>query len=269
MSLRALLFDVDGTLADTEKLGHRPAYNKAFKELGLSWSWGPKLYRRLLRQPGGRERLHHYLHRYDPELGEHAEPVRKDSAAWVNDVHKTKSRHFRSLLKRGRVPLRPGVARLMHEALDQELRLAIVTNASRATLEPVLQHSLGKELRDQVEVIVCGEDVAHKKPAPDLYLRALDALQLPASDCVALEDSAMGLRAATAAGLATVITVNDNTAHEDFSAAMMVVDALGEPEQAASVLQGDPLPRACVDIAQIRDSLQRWWARPSSELPTL
>src|SRR5690349_1556269 len=98
MTLRAVLFDLDGTLADTERLGHRPAYNRAFKKLGLSFRWGPKLYKRLLRQPGGKERLTHYLRRYRPDLGEHAPTVAADEAAWVKDVHALKSRYFRRLV---------------------------------------------------------------------------------------------------------------------------------------------------------------------------
>lgn len=255
MSLAALLFDVDGTLADTEKLGHRPAYNKAFKELGLSWSWGPKLYRRLLRQPGGRERLDHYLHRYEPELGEHAEPVARDRAAWVADVHKTKSRHFQRLLKQGKVPLRPGIARLMREADAAGIRIAIVTNASRATLEPVLKHSLGEALRSHVELVVCSEEVARKKPAPDLYQYAMERMGLNAQQCVALEDSAMGLAAAHAAGIATVITVNENTAGEDFSKAALVVDSLGEAEHPSTVVQGAALQADYVSLADLQQLL--------------
>ena len=116
MSLRALLFDLDGTLADTERLGHRPAYNRAFKELGLPFRWGPKLYRKLLRHTGGRERLLHYLERYAPDLGDQRQAAESDPRGWARAVHALNSRYFRRLVRRGRVPLRPGVARLMTEA---------------------------------------------------------------------------------------------------------------------------------------------------------
>jgi len=239
MTLRALLFDLDGTLADTERLGHRPAYNRAFRKLGLPFRWGPKLYRKLLRQPGGQERLLHYLERYQPELGEHQPAADSDPKGWAKTVHALKSRYFRRLVRRGRVPLRPGVARLMAEARVEGLRLAIVTSASRATLRPILRHSLGAELVQQVDVLVCGEDVAHKKPAPDLYLLALARLDLAPRQCVAIEDSEMGLAAAAAAGVATVVTPNDNTLHEDFAHAQLVLDNLGEPDAPSTVLHGN------------------------------
>lgn len=251
MSLQALLFDLDGTLADTERLGHRPAYNRAFKKLGLQFRWGPKLYRKLLKQPGGQERLLHYLKRYQPELGEHQAAAEADPHAWTASVHDLKSRYFRRLVRRGRVPLRPGVARLMQEARTAGLRLAIVTSASRATLKPVLRHSLGPALLQQVELLVCGEDVENRKPAPDLYQLALARLGLAPHQCLAIEDSAMGLAAATAAGVPTIITTNDNTAHEEFDAALLVLDTLGEPGAPATVLHGT-LDAECATVDALR-----------------
>jgi len=251
MTLRALLFDLDGTLADTERLGHRPAYNRAFRKLGLPFRWGPKLYRKLLRKTGGQERLLHYLERYQPELGEHQAAVATDPEAWTQAVHDLKSRYFRRLVRGGRVPLRPGVARLMSEARAGGLRLGIVTSASRATLKPILRHSLGAELVEQFDVRVCGEDVEHKKPAPDLYLLALARLDLSARECVAIEDSELGVAAAAAAGIATVVTTNANTAHEDFDRAQLVVDTLGELDAPSTVLHGR-LDAPCVTLTALR-----------------
>lgn len=255
MSLRALLFDVDGTIADTECLGHRPAYNQAFKELGLPWRWGPKLYRRLLKQPGGRERVSHYLDSYSPELGERADDGRENPDNLVGDIHKAKSRHFSRLVKRGRVPLRPGIARLMREAAAAQIKLAIVSNASRATLEPVLEHSVGSELRGLLSLVISGEEVSAKKPAPDLYLRAAECLGVRPGECLAIEDSAMGLAAAVAAGIATVITVNQNTREEDFSGADLVVESLGEPGEPTAVITGPAVAGDCVALADLRDLL--------------
>ncbi len=261
MTLRALLFDLDGTLADTERLGHRPAYNRAFRKLGLPFRWGPKLYRKLLRQPGGQERLLHYLERYQPDLGEHQLAAETDPRAWAKAVHALKSRYFRRLVRRGRVPLRPGVARLMAEAKAEGLRLAIVTSASRATLKPILRHSLGAELVRQFDVLVCGRDVAHKKPAPDLYLLALARLDLAPRQCVAIEDSEMGVAAAVAAGIATVVTTNDNTIHEDFGHAQLVLDTLGEPDAPCTVLHGR-LDRAFVTVKALRRLLEQKASAP-------
>ncbi len=238
MALQALLFDLDGTLADTERLGHRPAYNRAFRKLGLPFRWGPKLYRRLLKKPGGQERLLHYLDRYQPELGEQAPVAEVDPRAWARSVHRLKSRYFRSMLRHGKIPLRPGVARLLREARKAGLRIAIVTSASRATLDPVLEHSLGTDLVREIELVICGDEVEHKKPAPDLYLQALARMDLAANNCVAIEDSELGLASATTAGIRTVITTNHDTAHQEFSRASLVLDNLGEPDQPSRVLQG-------------------------------
>lgn len=251
MTLRALLLDVDGTVADTETHGHRPAYNRAFRRLGLNFRWGPKLYRRLLQLPGGRERLHYYLQHYHPDLGEHDELAHNDPEQWVALVHETKSRYFRRFLRKGEVPLRPGVARLIREAQAAGIRVALVTNASRASLRPILRYGLGEELSSRIELIVSSEHVKHKKPAPDPYLFALTRLGLQPHECVAVEDSAMGLRAATAAHIPTVITVNDNTSGEDFSAALLVLDNLGEPDAPAAVIRGR-LQGACLHLSDLQ-----------------
>lgn len=237
-SLRAILFDVDGTLADTEALGHRPAYNRAFRELGLNFRWGPKLYRKLLKQPGGRERLKYFFLQYQPPLGEHEAEVSADLDAWVNRVHELKSHYFRRYMRRGRVPLRAGIARIMREAHAAGVKLAIVTNASRKTLEPVLKYSMGPELAAEVAVIASGEEVKHKKPAPDLYQLAMQRLGIQPRQCVALEDSEMGLEAAAAAGIPAVVTVNSDTREQDFTEAALVVSSLGEPGAPARVIKG-------------------------------
>lgn len=252
MSLKAILFDVDGTLADTESLGHRPAYNRAFRKLGLQFRWGPKLYRKLLRLPGGRERLRHYLQRYRPELGTHGSAVEQDMDAWVADVHSLKSKYFRSYMRRGRVPLRPGIARLMREAHADGIRLAIVTNASRKTLEPVLRFSMGPELASIIEVIASGEEVRHKKPSPDVYQLALGRLGVAANECVALEDSEMGLNAAKAAGIPAVVTVNDDTREQNFEDAALVVTSLGEPGAPARALVGQLSPVPWVTLPTLK-----------------
>lgn len=257
MGLQALLFDVDGTLADTEPQGHLPAYNEAFRELGLNWRWSPDLYRELLLLPGGKERIIEYLREYDPALGAHRGEIERDAKAWVEHVHKIKSRYFRRLVSTGKVTLRPGVRRLITEADQAGLRLAIVTNASRSSLEPFLEYTLGKELCERVDFIISGEQVAHKKPAPDLYRLALLKLGVSATECIALEDSSMGLIAATSAGIPTLITVNDDTRHHVFEDAILVVDKLGEPDDPFRVLQGEPGTDRCVTLRLLQELLLR------------
>jgi HAD superfamily hydrolase (TIGR01509 family) len=238
MTLRALLFDVDGTLADTESLGHRPAYNRAFRELKLPFRWGPKLYRKLLQQPGGRERIRHFLTRYSSKLGAEKADIVADLDGFVARIHDLKSHYFRRYMSHGRVPLRAGIARLMREAHDAGVLIAIVTNASRKTLLPVLRYSMGPELAAEVAVIASGEEVANKKPAPDLYRLAMQRLGVTPRDCVALEDSEMGLQAATAAGVCAVVTVNSDTEAQDFRRAALVVSSLGEPGAPGRVIRG-------------------------------
>lgn len=251
VTLRAVLFDVDGTLADTEALGHRPAYNKAFRELGLPFRWGPKLYRKLLCQPGGRERLKHFFQNYESECGERAGEIRTDLDGWVARVHDLKSHHFRRYMRKGRVPLRAGIARLMREARLAGRELAIVTNASRKTLLPVLKYSMGPELAAEVAVIASGEEVARKKPAPDLYRLALQRLGIAPHECVALEDSEMGLAAAHAAGVAAIVTANADTLGQDFEAAALVVSSLGEPGAPTRVLKGQLSGPGWITIATL------------------
>lgn len=238
MTLKALLFDVDGTLADTEPHGHLPAYNRAFKDLGLDWTWSKRLYRNLLLQPGGRERIDYYLNEHSPNLGEHKERIEKDRSGWIESLHALKSKYFKRRLAAGRVPLRPGVQRLMAEAVSRDIKLALVTNASRSSLDAFLDHSLGEDLRNRIEVIVQSAEVARKKPAPDLYLVACERLGLAPADCLALEDSRIGLEAACAAGVPAVVTVNADTRHQDFSEALLVVNKLGEPDACCKRLGG-------------------------------
>ncbi len=248
--LRALLFDMDGTLAETESLAHRVAYNLMFRELGLDIEWTPELYRELLRAPGGgRERLIHFRNHYRPALGAHADT---DPLEWARIVHAGKSRHFRRLLREGRLPLRAGVKRLFVEAVSAGINVCIVTNASHKTVAPVLRYALGERLEHCLEFVVGGENVQRKKPHPDSYLLALDKLRLYPHDCIAVEDSASGLKAAVAAGLTTLVVQNEDTAGEDFSAAVLVVDSLGEPNKPAPRVIRGRLDEPCVTIETLR-----------------
>lgn len=255
--LRAICFDLDGTLADTERLGHRPAYNKAFKAAGLSWRWTPKFYRKLLRQPGGgRDRLRYYLDNYNPKIADSATVVADDPEALIHDLHSRKSEYFDRLVRDGSVPLRPGVARLFREASAAGIRLAIVSNASRATVAPILAHSIGREITDTLSVILCGDEGIAKKPAPDLYREALRRMDVSPAEAVAVEDSSLGLRAAVGAGLATVVTLNANTEDEDFSGADLIVDCLGDDDCPVSQARPALLDGKQVTLDDLR-ALQR------------
>jgi len=234
VKLEAAIFDVDGTLADTERDGHRPAFNAAFREAGLSWDWGVELYGELLAITGGKERIRHYMEKYCP-----AELNRSGLDDWIAGLHKTKTRHFVALLERGEIPLRPGVARLLQELRAAHIKVAIATTTTPENVTALLKSTLGKDSPDWFEVIGAGDIVPAKKPAPDIYLWVLKQLGLTAQQCVALEDSENGLKSALGAGIATIITIGDYTRSHDFTGAAVVLSDLGEPEQPFSVLAGN------------------------------
>ena len=249
MELQALLFDVDGTLADTEE-AHRMAFNAAFKEFGYDWEWDRAMYKTLLRTTGGKERLKDY---WDNEIG-FVPPEDKDELA--KKIHKRKTAFYGEMMLSGQVPLRPGVARLIKEAQEAGLRLAIATTTTPANVETLFAGTIGKEVLDQFEVMGAGDVVPAKKPAPDIYTYVLDELGLPAEACLALEDSSNGIRSATAAGLKSVITVSFYTSDEKFPGAAAILSNFGEPDAPFEVLEGDAYGKTCVDI----DLLKRWHA---------
>ncbi|MDR4516324.1 MAG: HAD family hydrolase [Nitrosomonas sp.] len=224
--LKAVLFDVDGTLADTEQDGHRPAFNAAFKDFDLSWDWDIPLYGELLQVTGGKERIRFYIEKYMPE-----ELNRNNLDEWIADLHKTKTRHFKRLMEQGDIPLRPGVKRLIHELRDNNIKIAIATTTTPENVSYLLQSTLGNNGIELFDVIGAGDIVPQKKPAPDIYFWVLDQLKLEPAQCIAIEDSDNGLRAACSAGLPTLVTVNDYTCQQNFDGAVAVLTDLGEPDQ--------------------------------------
>ena len=247
MSLQALLFDVDGTLADTERDGHRPAFNLAFREAGLDWDWDVDLYGKLLAVTGGKERMRYYVDHFRPDYSRPADFVEQVAA-----LHRAKTRHYTELAARGGIPLRPGVRRLLSEARAQGLRLAIATTTTPENVTVLLEHSLGPGTQEWFEVIAAGDIVPKKKPGPDIYFYAMEKMGLPPEHCLAFEDSENGLRASRGAGLKTVVTVNDYTLDHDFSGAAVVLSDLGDPGAPCTRLAGPELGQSFVDVEALR-----------------
>lgn len=234
MSLEALIFDVDGTLADTERDGHRVAFNMAFADAGLDWVWSEELYGKLLTVTGGKERIRYYLDTFNTDF---TRPDNLDE--FIAGLHQSKTDFYTQLLSEGGIPLRPGIERLLNEARDAGLRLAIATTTTPANVRALLVNNLGEDAESWFEVIAAGDVVPAKKPAPDIYTYAMDKMHITADKCIAFEDSYNGIKATEGAGLRTIIATNGYTHDDDFDGAVAVLTNMGEPDAPFEVLQGD------------------------------
>ncbi len=246
-TLKALIFDCDGTLADTECDGHRVAFNLAFKEAGLNWQWGVETYGKLLEVTGGKERILHFIDEFQPAFS-----IPANLPMFIRRLHQAKTRYYVALIQSGAIPLRPGVGRFLKEARAAGLRLGIATTTTPLNVTALLRSTLGEESIDWFDVIAAGDMVANKKPAPDIYLYAMQEMKLQAADCLAFEDSRNGLLSAQQADLQTVVTVNGYTRHDEFLGAAIVLDQLGEPGSPFSVLSGDAGEASYVDVPLVR-----------------
>lgn len=222
MTLKAIIFDVDGTLADTED-AHRIAFNMAFAENSLDWNWDVALYDKLLKVTGGKERIKYYVQDWLPDF---SKP--DDYEGFVKNLHVVKTGHYTAMLRDGKIPLRPGVKQLISDARDAGLKLAIATTTSPENVSALLEVGLGKDWASNFSANGCGDIVPHKKPAPDIYNWVLNELKLSAKECIALEDSNNGLRSSLAAGIKTYITTNPYTCKQDFTGAAAVLDDLAD-----------------------------------------
>jgi HAD superfamily hydrolase (TIGR01509 family) len=214
MNLKCIIFDVDGTMADTERDGHRVAFNLAFKEKKLDWYWDEKLYGKLLKVTGGKERIKYYQTDFL-----HEKLLTDDE---IKDMHACKTKHYVQLLEAGKIPLRQGVKRLIKQAKDENIRLAISTTTTPINVSTLLKSTLGNDAEQLFDVIAAGDIIPNKKPAPDIYYYALINLGLKPTECIAIEDSAAGLASSVNAGIKTIITTNSYTENQDFSKAEVI-----------------------------------------------
>ncbi len=233
---------MDGTLADTEGI-HRLAFNQVFTEFNFDWQWSVEQYKLLLSISGGKERIHDCLQQRQIVPTAHT-----DLWHLAESVHKRKSEIYREMLEAGQVQLRQGVKRLIGEAVGKNIALAIATSSSAKNVETLLLNTLGKNALALFPVIVTCDIVGDKKPSPAVYQLALAELGLEPDNCIAIEDTCNGNRAAISAHLKTVITTHQYTTDDDFSGAHLVVEQLGEPHQSFTVKAGNAFNKDFVDV---------------------
>ncbi len=229
--MKAIIFDCDGVLADTERDGHRVAFNKAFAEKGYATEWGVELYGKLLEVSGGKERMKHYFDNY----GWPSDVADKDAS--IKELHKLKTEFFMQIIESGELPLRPGVARLVDEAIAAGVTLAVCSTSHERAVNLVVEKLLGPERKASFSAILAGDVVSKKKPDPEIYNLASERLGFDPSKCVVIEDNRNGLLSAKAAGMYCAITTNGYTKDEDFTEADLVVSELGDPPNVQVTLE--------------------------------
>jgi HAD superfamily hydrolase (TIGR01509 family) len=221
--LKVLIFDCDGVLVDTERDGHRVAFNRAFAARGLDAEWSVELYHELLQVAGGKERFKHYFDMVGWPEEAH------DHTVYVQELHKLKTDFFMEIIESGELRLRPGITRLIDEAIAAGITLAVCSTSNERAVNLIVDRLLGPERKQYFSAILAGDVVSSKKPDPEIYLKCLQVLGITSAEAVVVEDSRVGLMAAAAAGITCLVTVNGYTAQEDTSGADLVVSELGDP----------------------------------------
>ena len=252
-SLKAIFFDQDGVIIDTEKDGHRVAFNEAFKAFGYDFQWDVEQYHQLLQISGGKERMRHYFH----EEGLFSDLSKSEEDSFIKDLHKKKTEIFISLIESGKLPLRPGIKRIMKEAMAGGLKLGICTTANERSA-----HAIAKGILHEIqfEFVLAGEVVSKKKPDPEIYLLALQKSGLDPQQCIVVEDSRNGILAAKAAGLRVVATTNVYTEREDLSDADIILTSLGDPGSEKGLLKKGDNARLQFDGVLHVDQLMNYFS---------
>ncbi len=227
--IKAIFFDQDGVIIDTERDGHRVSFNDTFKHFGYDFEWGVDYYHELLQVAGGKERMKHHLHTRG--FGKEVDPQEEDEL--IKAMHKWKTSRFIEMIESGQLPLRPGIHRFMKEAMDAGLILGVCTTSNERSARAVAYQILSDI---NFSFVLAGDVVSKKKPDPAIYMLGLEKSNLTAEEVVVIEDSRNGVLAAKAAGLSVVATTNVYTAKEDLSAAEIIVTSLGDPDGEKGVM---------------------------------
>jgi len=241
--LKAVIFDVDGTLAETERDGHRVAFNRAFEEHQLDWQWDEALYGELLAVTGGKERIKFYLSEFNTGFEYDGNVLEL-----IKELHESKTKHYVALLENKAISLRPGVLRLINELRSSDLRMAIATTTTPKNVTALINSTLGEHALEWFEYVAAGDIVPAKKPAPDIFTHCLEELGLEADECIAFEDSGNGVKSSLGAGIQTIVTLNDYTKDEDFSGAISVFDHLGEADNACELISGKNINGSVITV---------------------
>ena len=242
MKLKGIIFDVDGTIADTEEI-HRQAFNQTFEENKLNWHWSIEDYRKILFISGGKERFRKFLNKDETLKKEVGDPEK-----FIQKLHKQKSENYRALLKSDGIEFRPGIVRLINEARENKIQLGVATSSSMANLTTLFNKIMNVEPNELFNSIVTSDTVQEKKPSPAAYQCVLAGLGLNADTCIAIEDTQNGNIAALEAGLKTIITTHAYTTDNDFSGASIVLNNLGEPDTPFIKTQGNDFDQSYIDI---------------------
>ncbi len=253
MELKALIFDVDGTLAETEE-GHRLAFNAAFRGFGFDWQWSPSVYQELLQVTGGKERMRYYVRAHLPDQVDRFEQS-------IVELHKFKQEQYAEIIRRGEIQLRPGIKRLILEARDANLKLGIATTSTMLSIKTLTMSLLSDDAFDWFTAKGCAETVPSRKPDPGVYNYVLHELDVLPEQAIAFEDSYIGLTAALEAQISTVFCPSRYLPGENTEGAMVVLSSLGDPCNPSNHLEGFPLDNEFVTLANLNNWHDQYYSK--------